>query len=171
MNINTTSSPLDLKPKCKITDIDIPKKNVIETIQANLIKGNSIAIGFLDTEDDYLELKIPRAQRHFWSPKMHVWIENDGSKTSLSCVVGPNKKIWNVFIVFYVIAIMLTIIGFALGFYQKYNHTTPYFFWAVPIGLMFLLGINAAARIGQYWGKTQVEQLKSFLSMCINKKI
>lgn len=171
MKINTTSSPLDLKPRCKIVNIDIPKKKVIETIQTNLIQGNDIAVGFLDTEDDHIELKVPRGQRHFWSPKMHVWIEHDGDKTSLSCVVGPNKGIWNVFIVFYIIAIILTIIGLILGFYQKYNHETPYFFWAVPIGFIFLFGINTAARIGQYWGKTQVNQLKSFLSMCIDKKI
>ncbi len=171
MNINTTNSPLDLKPKCKIVNIDLPKDKVIKTIQDNLIKGNDIAVGFLDTEDNHIELKVPTSQRHFWSPKMHVWIEDERGKTSLSCVVGPNKGIWNIFILFYFIAIVLTIIGIILGFIQKYNHETAYYFWAVPIGLMFLFGINLAARIGQYWGKTQVSQLKSFLSMCIDKKI
>ncbi len=171
MKIKENSSPLDLKPKCKIVNIGIPQDVALKKIQDNLIKGNDIAVGFMDTEDNHIELKVPANQRHFWSPKMHIWIEEEDGETSLSCVVGPNKGIWNIFILFYIIAIALTIIGIILGFYQKHNHETPYYFWAVPIGLFVLFGINTAARIGQYWGKTQVSQLKSFLSMCIDQKI
>jgi len=171
MKLKNNKTPLDLRPKCKIIDIDLSKKEVLNKIQSNLVQGNDIAVGFLDTEDNHIELKIPTSQRHYWSPKMNIWVDEDKNGTSLSCVVGPNTNIWNVFMIFYIIALSITTIGIVIGFYQKFNHETPYFFWAAPIGLLFLLGINFAARIGQYWGETQVKQLKGFISMCIDKKI
>ncbi|HEB62050.1 MAG TPA: hypothetical protein ENI82_02760 [Bacteroidetes bacterium] len=171
MKLKNQNTPIDLRPKCKIYDIEMDKETVIKTLQTNLINGNDIAVGLYDTEDDHFELKIPPSQRHFWSPKMHIWINENNGNTSLSCVIGPNFKIWNIFIALYVLVILFTLVGVVLGFIQRANHEVPYFFWAAPLGLFFILLINLAARIGQYWGKAQVSQLKSFISMTIDKKI
>ena len=163
--------PLELRPKCKIVDIDIDSDTIISKIQQNLETGKDIVVGNIDYEQQHIELRVPKSQRHYWSPALHVWLESNNDTTSVSCVLGPNNKIWNTFIVFYSIAILFTIAGLILGIYQKINHQEPYYFWIVPLGLVLILGINFAARIGQYWGKTQSQQLKGFLSMIINKKV
>lgn len=171
MKYKNKNTPIDLRPKCKIVDIEMDKETVIKALQTNLINGRNIAVGSFDTEDNHFELKIPPSQRHFWSPKMQIWIDEEDNNTSLSCIIGPNFKIWNIFIALYIIVVLFIIVGMVLGFIQRSNHETPYFFWAAPLGLLFILLINLAARIGQYWGKAQVSQLKSFVSMTIDKKI
>lgn len=55
MELKSNNSPLDLKPKCKIVNINKPKDLVIKSIQTNLIQGNDIAVGYLDTEDNHIE--------------------------------------------------------------------------------------------------------------------
>ena len=171
MKLKSTQSPIELRPKCKIVDVKLSKKDLIRAIHSNLINGKDIAFGTFDTENDRFELKLPVAQRHFWSPKMFIWIDEDKGKTSISCILGPNYKIWNLFIVLYSLSILLILIGFAMGIYQKYSNEDPYYFWAVPVGLFFIILLNIAARIGQHWGKNQVNQLKSFISMIIDTKI
>ena len=171
MRFENKSNPIELRPRCKIIDIDIPKDELIKKINNNLVTGNNIAIGNFIEEDSRFELKIPPSQRHFWSPKLLLWIEDDGSKTSLSCVFSPNYKIWNLFIFFYSISFFMILAGLIMGVYQKVNKEEPLYFWLVPAGLLLMLLINLAARIGQHWGKAQVEQLKSFVSMIIEKKI
>ena len=171
MKFENKNNPIELRPRCKIIDINISKDDLINKINDGLVTGNNIAIGTFFDEDNRFELKVPPSQRHFWSPKLLLWVEGDNDKTSLSCVFSPNYKIWNLFIFLYAISFLLIISGLILGIYQKANKEDPLYFWLVPAGLLLMLLINVAARIGQYWGKTQVEQLKSFVSMIIEKKI
>lgn len=171
MKFENKSNPVELRPRCQIIDIDIPKEELINKIKNNLVTGNNIAIGEYIAQDNRFELKIPPSQRHFWSPKLLVWVEGDNKNSSLSCIFSPNYKIWNLFVFLYAISFLLMIAGVVLAIYQKVNKHDPVYLWMIPAGLLLMLLVNFAARVGQHWGKAQVEQLKSFVSMIIEKKI
>ena len=172
MKFKNKNNPIELRPKCKIIDIDMSKEDIIKKINDNLITGNNIAVGSYDETENHFELKIPSSQRHFWSPKLLIWIdEQDNKKASISCIFSPDYKIWNLFLVLYIISFVFIIAGVIFTIYQKLTGQNTDYLWTIPLGLLLVLLINMAARIGQYWGRTQVDQLKSFVSMIIDQKI
>lgn len=47
--------------------------------------------------DHHVILKISKSNQHYWSPQLHLEIENCTSITKLNGLFGPNPTIWTLF--------------------------------------------------------------------------
>lgn len=123
--------------------------------ESTILKGNIVK--------DYVVLKIPENQQHYWSPQLSLEIEatNDGSR--IRGLYGPKPGVWTMFVFFYSFIGFLTMLGLIFGLSQMMLKMEPYGLWAVPVGAGLLAGLFIISKIGQRLGMEQMHQLKDFL--------
>lgn len=131
-----------------------------------------------DSQDDYIVkrvdghvfIKIPNEKQHFWSPQLHIEIDeiNEGS-SEVSGLFGPKPSVWTMFMFFHFVVAGL-FIGFGIWGYSNWSLKTTY---GLQIGLMALMVIlwfvlYFAGRLGKSKGKDEMKQLCSFLEDTLN---
>ena len=105
-------------------------------------------------------LRVPAAERHFWSPRLNVSVEAvDGDGTRIEGIYGPNANVWSLFLYGYLLVGSAALFGGCIGF-AKHSLGKPcwglWIFWAslgVGIGLWLL------AQFGQKLGAHQTYRL------------
>ncbi len=158
---------LALRPRFRFEIADTPEdvkqkiQNALDT-ESNILKGNIVK--------DYVVLKIPESQQHYWSPQLSLEIEatNDGSR--IRGLYGPKPGVWTMFVFFYSFIGFLTMLGLIFGLSQMMLKMEPYGLWAVPAGTVILVGLFIISKIGQRLGMDQMHQLKVFLDEALQEK-
>lgn len=121
--------------------------------------------------DDHVFIKFSVEQQHFWSPQLHLEInelEDKGSK--LYGVFGPNPTLWTFFMFLHFgVATVFTILG--IWAYSSASLHRPY---ALQLGLMgFMLVLwfilYAFGRAGRLKGKPQMHELHTFMMEVLDR--
>ncbi len=121
------------------------------------------------TSDWYIFLKIIGMYNHYWSPELEIrFDEVENGKTQIRGLVGPNTKVWTMFVFFYGIVAILFIAGIILRDTHLMLNITAC--WLCAILCLVLLGllIWITAKAGQYRGKEQSSWLQEFLDETIS---
>ncbi|WP_370514523.1 GTP-binding protein [Formosa sp. L2A11] len=82
--------------------------------------------------DDHVFIRIPKQKQHFWSPQLHLEINELEDKTSsIHGLFGPNPTVWTLFMFLHFVVAML-FIGFCIWGYSN---------WALNITYGMQLGV------------------------------
>lgn len=119
--------------------------------------------------DHHVILKISKSNQHYWSPQLHLEIENCTSITKLNGLFGPNPTIWTLFMFLKFIFSGL-FIGFGVWAASNYLLEQP---TALPITLSLLMcvfgiGVYFIAQFGKKMGEEQMEQLYAYMCSIIS---
>ena len=115
--------------------------------------------------DDHVFIRIPKAKQHFWSPQLHLEInEVDENSCTLRGLFGPNPTVWTMFMFFHFLAAVL-FIGFGAWAYSNWSLDNPY---GLQIGVMVLMIaiwfiLYFAGRLGRETGRPEMNALHDFM--------
>lgn len=119
--------------------------------------------------DDHVFLKLPKNKQHFWSPQLHLEINEVNHETCmLHGLFGPNPTVWTMFMFFHFIVAGL-FIGFGIWGYSNWTLENDY---AIQVGVMLLMvlvwfGLYFAGRIGRDSSKNDMQELYEFMNRII----
>ncbi|NEV94880.1 hypothetical protein G3567_12075 [Psychroflexus sp. YR1-1] len=93
IRIEELNEQLQLKPsfKVEVTGMNIAEEFSVRKDDA-LVRGVEIK-----QLDDHIWLSIPKADRTYYSPRLHLEIEQKGDLSILHCSFGPDPNLWTMF--------------------------------------------------------------------------
>lgn len=115
--------------------------------------------------DDHLFIKFEKKEINFWTPQLHLEINDIDDKSSkLYGLFGPNPTLWT-FFVFLHFGVAVLFIGLGIWAYVNSRLGKPF---ALQSVLMILLGLIWVAlyifgRLGKRKGRPQMEVLHKFM--------
>lgn len=122
--------------------------------------------------DDHVFIKFPKHKQHFWSPQLHLEInEVDKNKCLLHGLFGPNPTVWTLFMFLHFMVAGL-FIAFGIWAYTNWSLEKSY---AIQISIMLLMVIiwfvlYFGGRIGKASSKNEMHELNNFMHDVLNKK-
>lgn len=115
--------------------------------------------------DDHLFIKFDKKQTNFWTPQLHLEInEVDHQNSKVYGLFGPNPTLWTFFMFLHFgVATLFIILG--IWGYVSARLDKPYF---LQLGLMLLLvfiwlALYIFGRLGKQKGRPQMELLHRFM--------
>ncbi|MGY0393202.1 GTP-binding protein [Bizionia sp. KMM 8389] len=154
-----------LRPRFK-KELSLPNTAVIQLFADAKKSQKAFIIAIID---DHIFLKLPKSQQHFWSPQLHLEVNEINHETSqLHGLFGPNPTVWTMFMFFHFIVAGL-FVGFGVWAYTNWSLNNSF---AVQLGIMLLLVIiwfvlYFAGRIGRDSSKEQMHELHDFMNKII----
>jgi len=115
--------------------------------------------------DDHVFIRIPKIKQHFWSPQLHLEInEVDENTSTLHGLFGPNPTVWTLFMFFHFLVAVL-FIGFGAWAYGNWSLEISY---GIQIGVMLLMIViwfvlYFAGRLGKKKGMDEMFLLHGFM--------
>ena len=116
--------------------------------------------------DDHVFIKFPQEKRRFWSPQLHLEInEIDEANSLLYALFGPNPSVWTMFMFLHFLVAGL-FIAFGIWAYTNWSLENDY---AIQLGLTLLMIIiwfvlYYAGRMGKATGRHEMHQLNNFMN-------
>lgn len=115
--------------------------------------------------DDHVFIKFPKKDQHFWSPQLHLEINEDGkNKAMVHGLFGPNPTVWTMFMFFHFIVAGL-FIGFGIWAYTNATLGNTYaiqLFLTLFMVVIWLV-LYFAGRIGRSKGMPEMYKLHGFM--------
>jgi len=115
--------------------------------------------------DEHIFIKFNKKNNHFWSPQLHLEIDEiDSQNSKLYGVFGPNPTLWTFFMFLHFgVATIFIILG--VWAYSSSALDKPY---GLQLGLMGFMAIlwfvlYFFGRAGKHKGKPQTEELYRFM--------
>ena len=117
-----------------------------------------------------IRLKLPTEEQHYWSPVMNLsfdWDEYD-KKLYIRGVVGPNDKVWTMFMFFYIGVSMVGLFGgiWALVKWQVSDDMSLLFI--IPLTIFIFGSIFTTVKVGKRKAHTQMLHLLRFLRKAVD---
>ena len=130
-------------------------------------KGKSQSDFVVTRVDDHVFIRFPKAKQHFWSPQLHLEINEDYDKKNLSTIYGlfgPNPTVWTMFMFFHFVVAGF-FIGFAIWAYVNWSLDSSYavqlFVTLFMVVIWFALYFSG--RMGKKAGMDQMHELHHFM--------
>lgn len=157
-----------LRPRFKFK---IPRNN--QSVLTDFETSKNTQSDFIVTRiDDHVFIKFPKAEQHFWSPQLHLEInEIDDNSCILHGLYGPNPTVWTMFMFLHFI-VATVFLAFAIWAYTNYSLKNDY---AVQVTLMLLMVLiwfvlYFAGRIGKDTSKKDMYKLRDFMKLVLEHK-
>lgn len=115
----------------------------------------------------HVEFQVDASERKVWSPRLTVQIDDSPGGSSLRGRFSPRSDVWTGFMFVYSLVVFLILFGATLGYVQQVSDETPWGYWAIPGGLLIILGIHAASYVGQRLGAEQMAELRRDLEFVL----
>lgn len=115
--------------------------------------------------DEHIFIKIPKEEEHFWSPQLHIEIDEIDEFTSkLHGFFGPKPTVWT-FFMFLHFSIGAIFIFSAIGAYSNWSLNDSYtqHISVMSLMLFFWFTLYFAGRIGRMRAKEQMRKLYNFM--------
>lgn len=164
ISIEELNEQLQLKPSFKVEVSDINIEDRISAYQKTDF-SKSIKIKRLD---EHIWLSIPKADRHYYSPRLHIEIEHKEKLSILHCTFGPDPNLWTMFM-FVHFFLGLSFTGLLVWFYTNItldNSNTIVYSLMLLIALAWI-GLYIFARQNRQKAAPQSKQLLKALSELI----
>lgn len=157
-----------LRPRFKF----VLKRNNEEALKLFEDAKNTQTDFIVSRIDDHVFIRIPKEKQHFWSPQLHLEInEVDENSSSLHGLFGPNPTVWTMFMFFHFLVAVL-LIGFGAWAYSNWTLENSY---AIQISIMILmivlwLALYFVGRIGKTKGMDEMHLLHHFMRDTLRSK-
>jgi hypothetical protein len=157
-----------LKPRFKLRYSD-PKQEIIEQFRVNLARETCPFPSKI--VDHHIVIDVPEGTEHFWSPQLHVEVEEEEGATVVKGILGPKPKIWTLFIFFH-FAVAVTFFVFFVIFYSRWSLGHDYTLSMTMCILMPVLWVALyfAGQLGKKFGYDQMQDLHRFLTDTLKDK-
>lgn len=116
--------------------------------------------------DDHVFIRLPKQNQHFWSPQLHLEINEIDSKTSMLLgLFGPNPTVWTMFMFLHFLVAGL-FIAFGIWTYTNWTLNNPY---GIQLGMVIMMIVAwfilyFAGRFGRNKGKEEMHELYNFMN-------
>lgn len=108
----------------------------------------------------FIALRIPVKERHFWSPRLNLTLEeSEPGTTQIEGHYGPNANVWSLFLFSYLFFGMIAVITGIFTISQWMIGNQPWGVWMLAAALLVLVILYFVAQFGQKLGAQQTFQL------------
>jgi len=154
-----------LRPRFKF-DVEINNEDLLSRFESKKNNQNNFIVTRID---DHVFIRFPKDQQHYWSPQLHLEInEKENCSSTVHGLFGPNPTIWTMFMFFHFIVAGL-FIAFAIWAYTNFTLDNPYamqlfltLFMVVIWFALYLIG-----RMGKSKGENEMSALNNFMKKTI----
>ncbi len=157
-----------LRPRFKF-DVECKNEELLKLFDAAKKEQKDFIVS---RSDDHVFIKFPKAKQHFWSPQLHLEInENEDKNSTIYGLFGPNPTVWTMFMFFHFIVVGL-FLGFGVWAYTNWSLNTDY---AIQLFLtLFMIviwfALYFAGRIGKKTGMDEMHLLHHFMRDTLRSK-
>lgn len=160
------NSDIHLRPRFKM-NFEESQQKLLAKFQSNV--RNADCNYCVKVIDGHIVIDIPAEENHFWSPQLHIEIEQIDEKRSIvKGLFGPKPQVWT-FFMFIHFAMAVAFIGVSIIAYVKWSLKSDYttsliVTVALPIlwVIMYFLG-----SLGKKRGHKQMDELYGFMMMTL----
>ena len=161
-----TTNDIVLRPRFKM-ELNQNNQTVLKTFEGFKASQKDFIITRVN---DHVFIKMPREKQHFWSPELHLEInEIDETTSMLHGLFGPKPTVWTMFMFFHFIVAGL-FFAFGIWAYSNWSLKNDYILQLFVVILMVVLwiGLYIGGRLGKATGKEQMHQLNDFMNKILN---
>ena len=163
-----TKNDIVLRPRFKIelnesNDVVLKRFEDLKTSQKNFT---------ITRIDNHVFIKYPKKDQHFWSPQLHLEIDEVNANTSLlHGLFGPNPTVWTMFMFLHFMVAGL-FIAFGIWAYTNWSLKTDFIVQASLMVLMVIIWfvLYFAGRIGRDSSKKEMMQLHDIMQSILQQK-
>lgn len=163
-----TKNDIVLRPRFKIK-LNEDNQTVLKRFEDAKTSQSDFAVTRID---NHVFIKYPKKDQHFWSPQLHLEIDEVGPNSSLlHGLFGPNPTVWTMFMFLHFIVATI-FLAFGVWCYSNWSLGNG---CIVQVSVMVLMVIiwfvlYFAGRIGRDSSKTEMHNLHTFMEHIINKE-
>ena len=155
------SNEIVLRPRFKF-DVDTVNEKLLKGFEASKTAQSDFIVNRID---DHVFIKFPKQKQHFWSPQLHLEInEKDEKSATVHGLFGPNPSVWTMFMFFHFIVAGL-FIAFGIWAYTNATLGKSYaiqlFLTLFMVLIWFVLYV--AGRMGKTKGQPEMYKLHGFM--------
>lgn len=150
-----------LRPRFK-RDLSLTRDAFLAII--NKHKENKLYI--ISVVDDHVFIRFPKNKSHFWSPELHLEIqETANKKLYIKGLYGPKPTVWTMFMFLHFVVAGLFIAS-AIWLYTRHTLDKSLRMPIILIILMILVWVTLyiLGRMGRKTGENQMRELHDFLN-------
>ena len=120
--------------------------------------------------DGRIELTIPRAQQHLWSPQLTVDVEARDEGSLLRARFGPHPHVWTMYVLLYALLGLAAVLVLIFALAEWIIDKTSWPLWIAPgLGVLAAL-VYGASFVGQGLGYEQMHMLRTLLTRTLQAK-
>lgn len=163
-----TTNDIILRPRFKL-EISKSNETILELFQAAKKTQTDFIISRID---DHVFIKFPQHKQHFWSPQLHLEInEVDSNSCLLHGLFGPKPTVWTFFMFLHFMVAGL-FIAFGIWAYTNFALKTSF---AMQLSLMLFMviiwfALYFAGSIGKTSSKNEMAALYDFMNSVLKKQ-
>lgn len=163
----STTNDIVLRPRFKM-ELNLKNEVLLKAFENAKTTQKDFIVSRID---DHVFIKFPKEQQHFWSPQLHLEInETENNSTTLYGLFGPNPTVWTMFMFLHFIVACL-FIGFGIWAYTNWSLGNSY---AIQIFLclfmvVFWFVLYFGGRVGKATGTDQMHELHEFMNRILKE--
>jgi len=139
-------------------------QEALQLLHQRLSAAQCPCVGMLADLQLHYDLRIPKAERHLWSPALSGHFEDtEEGGTILFGLIGPNPNTWTAVAFSYLALGTGILFLLTLGGVQIFLDKNPWAFWASLMLLFLMLVAWVIAQVGQRIAAPQTTVLRHFL--------
>ncbi|MEQ9468270.1 MAG: hypothetical protein RLN88_12725 [Ekhidna sp.] len=135
------------------------KEELEKRIVENLEKDTQFVHNFLP---GHVYIKIHPNHQHFWSPQLHLTLEQEDDQVIVKGLYGPNPTVWAIFFFSYVALGILTMFIGLWGLTRFSLGLDASILWTIPIFAIIAIILYFSAQAGQKLGAQQMFDIHHF---------
>ena len=111
-----------------------------------------------------------KLKEHFWSPQLHIEVEESENNTIVKGLFGPKPNVWSLFM-FIHFAVALAFVVFLVLVYVRWNLKQDYTFPLIMSLIMPVLWfvLYFLGRLGRKKGTQQMHEIINFFTEVLGK--
>ncbi len=117
----------------------------------------------------HMIFKIRQKDQHFWSPELHLSVDDYDGTTLVRGYIGPKSTVWTMFIFMYILVGVLALFSLMIGLSNWSLDIPTNAFWYSGGAILLFVLLFIAAQIGQKIGYEQTEVLMNFFNKIFEK--
>jgi len=121
--------------------------------------------------DNHIFIDVPSDEDHFWSPQLHLEIEeSDNQKSIVKGLFGPKSQVWT-FFMFLHFMMVIAFISFSIMLYTRWSLERDINFPLIMIVVVTILWIAMyfLGREGKKKGRPQMNDLHNYMEETLSK--
>lgn len=156
------SNKIVLRPRFKI-EVQRDNEKLLKEFETFKTTQTEFVVSRID---DHVFIKFPKKDQHFWSPQLHLEINEDGeNKAIINGLFGPNPTVWTLFMFLHFIVAGL-FFGFGIWAYTNVtlNNTYSMQLCLTLTMVLFWFALYFSGRIGRSKGMPEMHLLNDFMN-------
>lgn len=151
-----------LRPRFKI-ELNKKSQSVLSAFEVKKQNQNQFIVSRVD---DHIFIKLPKNKQQFWSPQLHLEInETEDNKSMLYGLFGPSPTVWTLFI-FLHFAVAGLFIAFAIWAYSNWALKEAYNLqiWGMVFMLILWIVLYISGRVSKTSNQQEMQDLHHFMT-------